>query len=270
MVRENLSGKKQHLTVRMIRAEIARKLEKFNPVDLEEMNIVRLMNRRDVKFIFSVNKLPGLLKQAANKYHVLQIDHQRDFLYRTTYMDSPEFMFFYQHVRGKLPRFKVRYRLYEYSGQSFLEVKCKTNKNNTTKDRIKSNLQENYFNSQGIRFIKDHISVDAVNLKPVLTTSFVRLTLVGLKTMERITIDYNLTFSNNKGKVIELPLLAIAELKTQRFNNQSAFNKLVKEFNIRQTGFSKYCIGISLLYNPNKQNKLKNKFLLINKIESGS
>ena len=228
------------------------------------------MNRTDHKFVFAVHKLPGLLERLVNQYHVLQIDHQRDFLYRTTYLDSPEFIFFNQHINGKLPRFKVRYRLYEHSGQSFLEVKRKTNKNNTIKTRIEANLRENNFNSQETGFIKDHIPVDDLILKPILTTSFVRLTLVGLETLERITLDYNLSFSNSTGKVIELPLLAVAELKTKRFHNQSAFSKLLKEFSIRQTGFSKYSIGISLLYNLPKQNKLKRKFLLINRIESES
>lgn len=251
----------------MDRADIAKILERFNPVGLEEMNSVRLMNRTDSKFIFSVYKLPELLKLAVNQYHILQIDHQRDFLYETTYMDSTDFLFFNQHVNGKLPRFKVRYRRYEHSGQSFLEVKCKTSKNNTIKNRIISKLTENNFDSRGIKFIIDHIPIDAASLKPVLTTSFIRLTLVGLETLERITIDYNLSFSDNAGKVIGLPLLAIAELKTERFNNQSVFNKLIKEFNIRQKGFSKYCIGMSLLYNLPKQNTLKRKFLFISKIE---
>ena len=251
----------------MIKADFAGIMEKFNPVGLEEMNSVQLMNRTDSKYVFSVHKLPELLELAINQYHILQIDHKRDFLYRTIYMDSSDFLFFNQHIKGKLPRFKVRYRLYEHNGRSFLEVKCKTSKNNTTKNRIENRLAEGDINEAGIRFLQDYIPVDSLSLKPVLTSRFVRLTLVGLESSERITIDYNLSFSDNAGKVTELPLLAIAELKKERVNNQSVFNKLIKECNIRQTGFSKYCIGMSLLYNMPKQNTLKRRLLLISKIE---
>jgi hypothetical protein len=254
----------------MIREDFVRLLEQFNPLGLEEMNSVGLMNRTDSKYVFSVRKLPELLNPAIKKYHILEIENKRDFLYSTTYMDTSEFLFFNQHVTGKLPRLKVRYRLYEHSDQSFLEVKCKTGKNNTTKNRIESRLTGDNIGPTGIRFLQDYIPADALSLKPVLTTKFVRLTLVGLETLERITIDYNLSFSDDSGKVIELPLLAIAESKKERFNNQSVFVKLTKEFNIRQTGFSKYCIGMSLLNNMPKQNTLKSKFLLISKIESES
>lgn len=251
----------------MERAEVAKILEKFHPVGLEEMNSVRLMNRTDLKYVFSVNKLPGILNMAIGRYHVLKIDNQRDFQYSTTYLDSPDFMFLNQHINGRLPRFKIRYRVYEHSGRSFLEVKCKTSKNNTIKDRIKNNPVEGIIDSQGNRFLQDHIPIDTSIFKPVLTTKFVRLTLVGLETSERITIDYNLSFNDNSGKTIELPLLAIAELKREQFNNKSVFSQLLKDFNVRKTGFSKYCIGMSLLHNLPKQNTLKRKFLLINKIE---
>jgi hypothetical protein len=251
----------------MIRPDIAGTLEKFNPVGLEEMDSIQLMNRMDSKYVFSVLKLPELLKLAMNQYRILQISSMRDFQYSTVYLDSSEFTFYNQHVKGKLPRFKVRYRIYEHSGQSFLEVKCKTCKNNTAKNRIESRLTEDIIDSAGIRFLQDYIPVDALSLKPILTSKFVRLTLVGLETSERITIDYNLSFNDNAGKVKELPLLAIAELKTERFNNQSVFSKLIKEFDIRPTGFSKYCIGMSLLNNMPKQNTLKRKFMLISKIE---
>ena len=254
----------------MIRADIASILEKFNPVALEEMNSIRLMNRTDSKYVFSIRKLPELLKLAINQYHILQIDHKRDFLYSTVYMDTSEFLFFNQHIKGKLPRFKVRYRLYEHNDQSFLEVKCKTSKNITNKNRIINRLTKDNIDSTGIMFLRDYIPIDTLNLKPVLTSRFVRLTLVGLETSERITIDYNMSFSDNTGKVMELPLLAIAELKKEQFNNKSVFSKLIKEFNIRQTGFSKYCIGMSLLYNLPKQNTLKRKFLQISKIERES
>jgi hypothetical protein len=252
----------------MDRANLEQILHKFNPIGLEEMNSVNLMNRIDSKYVFSVNKLEKLLDVAKDHYHILQLDNQREFLYTTTYLDSPDLMFFKQHINGKSPRYKIRYRLYEHSGQLFLEVKCKTNKNNTVKERINYMRVGHTLDSTGTGFINQFIPVDTSLLRPVLISRFIRLTLVGLKTAERITIDYNLSFEDNSGKVVKLPLVAIAELKRERLNKQSLFTRLIKEFKVRETGFSKYCIGISMLYKLTKQNTLKRKFLLLTKIDN--
>jgi hypothetical protein len=252
----------------MDRADLLKILHKFNPIGLEEMNSVNLMNRIDSKYVFSVNKLERVLDVTKGHYHILQLDHQREFFYTTTYLDFPDLMFFNQHINGKFPRCKIRYRLYEHSGQSFLEVKCKTNKNNTVKERINYMPIGETLDSTGTGFVKQFVQVDTSRLRPVLISRFIRLTLVGLKTAERITIDYNLSFEDNSGKIVRLPLVAIAELKRERLNKQSLFTRLIKEFKVRKTGFSKYCIGISMLYNLPKQNALKSKFLLISKIEN--
>lgn len=252
----------------MDRADLVKILHEFNPIGLEEMNSVNLMNRIDSKYVFSVNKLEMLLDIAKEHYHILQLDHQRDFFYNTTYLDSPDFMLFNQHINGKFPRYKIRYRLYEHSGQSFLEVKCKTNKNNTVKERINYMRVGETLDSTGADFIRQFVPVETSRLSPVLIDRFIRLTLVGLKTAERITIDYNLSFEDNSGKIVRLPLVAIAELKRERLNKQSLFTSLIKEFKVRKTGFSKYCLGITMLYNLPKQNALKRKFLLISKIEN--
>ena len=252
----------------MNRDDIAKILERFDPIGLEKMDSVRLMNRTDTKYVFSIHKLPALLKLAIGKYQILEMDHKRDFIYNTIYMDTPEFLFYFQHIKGKLQRFKVRFRVYESSGNSFLEVKCKTNKNQTIKHRIKNSLTRGCFDAQARRFLHDSIPFDPEDLRPLLTTSFVRLTLVGLETLERITIDYNLSFSNDSGKVVELPFLAIAELKRTDINNRSPFCQIIRELKIRETGFSKYCIGNNLLYDLPRKNLLKPKLLLMDKIEN--
>jgi hypothetical protein len=41
--------------------KIATLVQKFNPITLEEMDRVKLMNRIDTKFAFSVNQLVELL-----------------------------------------------------------------------------------------------------------------------------------------------------------------------------------------------------------------
>jgi hypothetical protein len=242
-------------------------LAEFKPISLKGLDGVELLNRVDLKYVFSVKHLPCILQNASAHYQILEIDNKRDFHYQTTYLDTDDYMFFNHHVKGKLNRNKVRYRLYESTGASFLEIKFKSNKNRTIKSRIKNFLTNGTPDEQAIQFLTKKLQMDTTGLKPVLHNTFTRITLAGLQTNERITIDYNLSFRGNKGEVIKLPFLAIAEVKHERCSNHSPFVKMIKNIQIRPSGFSKYCIGSALIYDLPKKNKLKTKFLNIQKIK---
>jgi|WetSurMetagenome_2_1015567.scaffolds.fasta_scaffold415384_1 hypothetical protein len=239
----------------------------FDPISLEQMDSVQLMNRVDAKYIFPVCRMPLLLKGAKSHYRVLEIDGQRDFPYSTTYLDTSNFFFYGQQATGKLKRHKIRYRTYESTGISFLEVKCKTNKKRTIKWRIENRLMDYGFDDQAATFLKSHIPDEFENLFPVIRNQFNRITLVNIKNGERVTLDHSLSFSDWNGKQWELPYLAIAELKRDSYDNTSFFAGLLKQFTIRQNGFSKYGIGMSGLYNLHGRNAFKSKFLLLKKIE---
>jgi hypothetical protein len=240
----------------------------FIPISLKDMDSVKLMNRTDTKFVFRADKLASILELTKTKYKVLEIDGQRDFSYNTTYLDTNNFLFFYHQSIGKLQRHKVRFRIYEASGASYLEVKRKTNKNRTIKWRIKSELIDRNYNNEAVDFLREYIPETCQCLKPVLVNRFKRITLVGLETLERITLDHDISFSDGNGRLIEMPFIAIAELKREGFSNHSPFIDTIKQFNIRQTGFSKYCMGSAMLYNLPNKNRLKQKFILLNKIEN--
>jgi len=234
---------------------------------LDEMKNVKFMNRVDTKYLFPVTKLQPLLLNISDDYRILEIDHLREFSYKTIYFDTPEYFFFKQHVTGKLSRFKVRVRTYETNGLTFLEVKHKSNKGRTSKTRIKRDNGDQYDDQKSQNFLQELISVDAQLLKPVITTGFTRITLVNISSSERITLDYNLSYNNLKGNRTELPFLAIAEIKRDKSVGHSQFVQQIKKLGIHQTGFSKYCVGMALLYDVPKQNNLKPKLLLLNKIK---
>jgi hypothetical protein len=244
-------------------------LDTFDPIGLSDMDRVGLMNRIDSKYVFSAGRIPGLLLNLAGFYKVLEINSVRSFSYSTTYLDTSDFLFFRHHVTGKLERNKVRYRQYEATGVSFLEVKRKTNKNRTVKWRIKNSMPENNIHdAKAAEFLQKHIAINPALLKPVTINRFNRITLVGSGMNERVTIDYNLSFSDPSGNTAGLPHIAIAELKRESGAGNSQFSKVLKEFSIRSTGFSKYCVGASLLYDLPRRNTIKSKLLLINKIEN--
>jgi hypothetical protein len=255
----------------MYNEEMIKALTRLKPVRLAAMDCVRFMNRTDIKYVFPAYKLSELIQNLQGRYKVLEINKFKIHLYTTTYYDSPEYLFYNQHLNGQLPRHKIRIRKYESTGESFLEVKTKTNKNKTLKNRLDFNSFTGSWDTNHADFINEHLSLDPINLKPVLINNFIRTTLLSFATIERITLDFNLSFTDfSSGTFIEMPYLAIAELKKEGGSASSVFNDILKNMSIYPAGFSKYCIGAALLNNSLKKNILKPKLLKIKSIENES
>ncbi len=244
-------------------------LDRLKPISLEDTDSVRLMNRIETKYLFSVKKLEDLLSLLESKYYVLEIDKSRAFRYQTTYMDTLNYHFYNQHVRGELERHKIRFRKYNITGISYLEIKKKTNKGRTIKKRIISNLISDSFDDNAMNFINEYSPVKYTYLKPALISSYTRVTAIGMESKERITFDFNISFSEiNGGNQIAFPHLAVAELKSADVTLCTPFKGIIKNMKIYPTGFSKYCIGSASLNGALKKNIVKPKLLLIKKIEN--
>jgi hypothetical protein len=239
-------------------------LTKLIPVSLLEMDKVKLMDRVDTKFICSSNDIPLLLSNISNEYQVLEINGFRVMPYKTTYFDTQDFQMFKAHQNGKLNRYKIRQREYSVSGLNFLEVKFKNNKGRTLKSRIEKSMIYFRFTRKEEFFLHYRSPYGYCKLEPKLHNSFKRITLVN--SCERITIDFDLTFSLKNGESISLPDLGIIEVKQGKYNRNSKILDVLKQLNIRPSGFSKYCMGISLLQQDIKSNSFKSKLLLINKL----
>jgi hypothetical protein len=248
--------------------DIITALSSLNPIGLDAIGSVRCMNRFDTKYVFSIRKLVDLIDLLYGKYKVIDIDNLRAFPYHTTYMDTLDYLFYNQHVHGELERHKIRYRKYESTGTSFLEIKKKTNKKRTIKCRILNNLSGS-FDDPAVNFIREHLPINSMLVKPVLINRFTRVTLIGLESKERITIDYNISFTEpTNGRETDMPYLTIVELKKEGYSPCSPFNNLIKQLNIYPTGFSKYCLGSAILNDLLRKNMIKPKLLLLNKIEN--
>ena len=244
-------------------------LDRFSGISLEEIYDVKLMNRIDVKYVFMSAQLPELLRSLPSNYRVFEIDSKRLLPYSTTYYDTEDFLFYYQHLHGKLNRHKIRCRTYDTTGETFLEVKKKTNKGRTVKWRIHNNPSENGFDTDAKNFLNKYVPPGLPEISPVLRNSFIRITLADNCLMERITIDFNISFSDPSGKcLIHLPHLAVAELKKEAAAVYSPFRSIARELKIYPSGFSKYCIGAAMINKSLKMNTLKPKILLLNKFEN--
>lgn len=243
-------------------------LSSFSPIGLQEMDCVSLMNRTETKYVFSTGKIPVLLDHLYKRYKILEIEKNRCFGYESIYYDTPEYLFYYQQVRGKLNRYKLRYRRYVSTGSSFLEIKKKTNKNRTIKWRIANSQQANSFDTDATGFIRDYLPYNGLELKPVLINGFKRITMVCIESKERITLDYDLSFISTGGTRKELPFLSVMEIKSDRHPVRTQVGDLLKNKGIKPNGFSKYCIGNILTNEMPGKNSLKPDLLLINKIEN--
>lgn len=237
----------------------------FAPVSLEEMDAVKLMNRADTKFILTENILLKVLSEIKDQYSILEMNSERKFRYRTSYLDTEDYKMFTAHQNGFLNRYKVRYRDYLSTNDSFLEVKFKTNKGKTIKKRMSLKKKPDNINKQEA-FLLKHTPFDLNSLSIKLTNEFSRLTLVHKTDKERVTVDFDLKFQLPGGNFMPVERLCIVEVKREYKPNASVIFWKMKEQGIHPERISKYCIGSVLLNNKLKYNQFKAKVLTINKL----
>ena len=112
-------------------------LEALQPITLEEMEGIKLMNRIDSKYLTDEATLLHILDRAAEAgYRVLVTEGMRISPYESVYYDTAGLRMFYDHHNRRLVRQKVRTRSYVNSGDTFLEIKRKNNKGRTKKKRM--------------------------------------------------------------------------------------------------------------------------------------
>lgn len=242
-------------------------VQKFNPITLEEMDRVKLMNRIDTKFAFSVNQLVELLPSLSNDYRILEIKDTRTPHYQSLYFDDTDFSFFKAHHNGRTNRFKVRIRKYVESDLFFLELKHKI-KGRTDKKRIKTSDFSENLSVDHTTFLNQFLIKNS-ELSPKLWNSFNRITLVNNIDEERLTLDFNLHF-NWEDAHHKFENLVIAELKQSKLTRNSPFYQLMKANHIRPYRLSKYCIGAIELYKEKdiKYNRFKEKLLKLKSINA--
>jgi DNA replication protein DnaD len=164
-----------------------------------------------------------------------------------------------------LCRYKIRRRSYIINDISFLEVKFKNNKGRTIKNRIQTNTSNHHFSKKEAEFIREYSPFTCEELTPSLQNKFNRITLVAKNFNERCTIDTNLLFELSESKV-DLNNLVVLEIKSDGRLDNSPFENTLKDYRIRSSGFSKYCIGRTIIDPYVKKNAFKKKLRSIEKV----
>lgn len=260
--------------------EISEILQGYEPITLEEMSGIRLMNRTDTKFVTNTAMLKRLLVMAKDAYRVQEIDGRRIGEYYTVYFDTPDCNMFRVHHDGHTNRQKLRIRSYVDSGLNFLEVKTKNNHGRTKKKRMTMEgfnplepqhdicfrRQDEQYEKYG-DFLSEYLHYDAGSLSEQIENRFSRITLVNKGKTERLTIDLNLRFHHVKTlKDVDLSGIVIIELKRDGLV-YSPILSMLRELRIHPHGFSKYCMG-SAMTNPElRTNRFKIRLRDIEKIK---
>ena len=194
--------------------------------------------RHEIKFIINKKEKINFI----NKNHLNKIFPDR--IVESIYFDTKDLQFFSLSEEGVTPRFKIRLRGYNNEKPSNLEIK-KT-KNYHREKIVLKNFQFNSFElhktlkSMGINNIVDQ----------KIRVKYLR-SYYELKNLGRITMDENIEFFNpskefrNPKKINKI----ILEVKIQR--KEIDKNHVEKIINLKESRFSKYCVGINCLRNSN-------------------
>lgn len=244
---------------------IEHNIDALDVISLDEINKIDLPRRIDTKFVFHKNHLAEILKSIQHDYQIQVIEGKRKQNYSTYYYDTPTKSFYFHHHQGKGNRFKIRVRHYHVSKDIFFEMKKKNNRNVTRKKRIR--IHEQFEPGKLPEYLKNVGLDENMHLELSLANAFTRITLASRKRDERVTIDFDLSFTRNE-KEVSLPYLVICEIKTNRKYSKSVLYKLLKQKHFKPTRISKYVVGNILFDKKLKKNRFKEKMRILKKIEN--
>ena len=231
-----------------VEADCSTELQQFRSHSLEAQVAVELANRTDSKYLLPIGIMPQLLREMITEHSVLESAGHRAFTYQNTYFDTPDWDLYRQHHNGKRNRHKCRFRRYAETDIAFLEIKFKSNKLRTVKERMPWPSDE-----------PGNAVSAGLPVEPSLYINYRRITLWNRLTNERLTLDYDLHFRRpQQDRLVRLEDICIAELKREGKMYGSPFVRRAKSYGYKPQAVSKYCIGVCLTDDGQlKQNRFK-------------
>lgn len=224
----------------------------LRPVGLDELVArAELLTRLDRKYVLPVADLPFVLGGLDTRAEVLEIGGARDFGYRSLYFDTPHLDAYLGAARGRRRRFKVRIRGYLDSGLDFLEVKTRGPRGTTVKQRIAYEGDERFLDGDGRAFVDTVLAAAGIDsrgfrLRPALTTTYRRTTLLLPDDGSRLTVDTGLVWALPDGsRSLSAPGRAVVETKAGRAG--SGADRLLWSLGHRPCTVSKYGTGLAAL-----------------------
>ena len=242
-----------------LKTDVVSKLEKVCIRDFLKQKDLLYKGRREYKFLIPLKNISDIVDHLNDDYYCIVHDDGPYFSYKNSYFDSENFKLFNMHRQGKYNRLKIRIREYK-SGKKGMYIESKRKANGaryTIKKRSRINTRTNCLEK---KFIKEGINEFKLNkekLEAKLHIEYNRFFLVSKNGKRRITIDFNVKASNSKGKEAKIvPNFAIFEVKQEGLP-LNLMKLLRRKYNVRRTGFSKYCISVCTLFDNVRKNKWK-------------
>ena len=241
-------------------------IQQLATVSLAQLDTVSLQNRIDSKYVFNKDDLMSLMPCLLQNYKVLTIDSLRSFSYENNYFDTKDLLFYQDHHNGYVNRIKVRSRKYVESNLCYFEIKKKEKINRTNKHRSKLSSLASGVTNENHDLVQSYTRKNLQELQFILKNNFNRITLVNTDFTERVTIDYNLLFSDELNEVT-LDQVAIIEVKQSKVTKNSPLVDFLRAQNTRQNSFSKYIVGVIALHPEIKKNNFLPLIKNLNKIQ---
>ena len=219
-----------------------------------------MLQRLDNKYVIDAATLECLLERCQPRFDLLEIDGVRQFTYDTRYFDDEGRSSYFDHLRGRRRRAKVRIRRYNDAGLCFVEVKLKDRRGITVKKRLAHPLEAyGGLDERAEAFVRGvyaaHYGIPLGQaLLPTLEMRYRRMTLVARDGGERMTIDSDLHFRGAAGALAAGPGTFIVETKSA--NGHGLADRLLRALHQHPTNAcSKYCTGLAALREVDRRNR---------------
>lgn len=226
--------------------ETLRAFDQASPALLERR---ALLQRSDAKFLASARAVTATLERLRDSYTVLPAGGHSIATYQNLYFDTPALRCYHDHRCGRRVRQKVRIRNYPERQMAYLEVKTRRNELLTDKHRMAMQYGATAIDEPGLEFLGRHCLYSA-ELEPTLEIDYQRVSLIGISTEERVTVDYHMVARRwpGTGGDLELGLeqLAIIEVKQPALDLSSPVMRVVRGQGLKLCSFSKYSIATAL------------------------
>ncbi|MBI3142082.1 MAG: VTC domain-containing protein [Bacteroidetes bacterium] len=225
------------------------------------------LHRYDRKFLVRPGNFDLVVQAIPIDYQVMHNGVSHISQYVTQYFDTPDYKLYHALHRGKLPRYKVRKRLYRDTLTAFLEVKVKSTKGDTQKHRMKTAAYDlDLLSGDELRWVGTY-ALDKQNYVPTLRTEFSRLALCGPLMSERWTFDMDMVSTQlSTGQRAGYGDLVIAEQKTLLGQNGSPLKAAIGPFLIPIKGFGKYGTGMARTFPGLKSGLIADRLRYIDKL----
>lgn len=233
----------------------------------EEVIKIKRSERLVSNFVFRKSMLYPLLREAASGYRVIALGGNPFFDFKSQYYDTDQYALYLDHHNERLNRWKIRRIDNLTEGKIRFEIRYFNNKHKTQRWYVETDNRNNALSKPEKRLLKKHTPYRPKLINPSLCANYRRFTLLGSDNTTRVTFDTDLQFIH-RGMAIQLPQLAVAEVKQAEFSPRGVIYDILKNHQIYPKNFSKYCIGLAMLNKQVKTNNFKTTLNFINSLNN--